>query len=350
MKPIGSEPCPVAMAKQRARAAMAFGTVAFVAVGALAWIGLDAFRAPANSTITSVNVPTVELAALSDSTTVGAQKTPASRAERERAAARKAILKNAGSNLELLDLNEVEQLTNATLERDPKREAARRAILRNAGSNLELLNLREVEELTGYASRTTQPVSAPTELAAAIQNQTAPDFDQSLEAIKDLAAEGGHQSGATAEETIVVSEPVLTAASTDTASTQVASAGTDCIAGLREFAGQQTILFASGSAELKSNDLPILRKFGRMAEACDGAVVHVTGHSDSSGSDVINLALSWQRADNTIATLAALGVDTSKFEPVGFGARSPSSQGDSSDEEINRRVEFIVFEEVSRSQ
>ncbi len=338
MTPIGSEPCPVAIAKQRARAAMAIGTVAFVAVGALAWIGLDAFRAPASTTATSASTSSTQLATLSDGITFGTQKASISPNERDRAAARAAILKNAGSNLELLDLSEVEQLTDGKSKSDPQLEAARLAILRNAGSNLELLDLSEVEELTGYVSRIRKPVSAPTKLAVATPKQTEPKLDQSLEEIKLVAANDGRQPGAKVEETAL------------TASTQVASVNTDCVADLREFAGQQTILFASGSAELDGSEIPTLRKIGRMAEACDGAVVHVTGHSDSSGSDVINLALSWQRADNTIATLAALGIETSMFEPVGFGARSPSAQGDSSDEEMNRRVEFVVFKEVKQSQ
>ncbi|WP_299300740.1 OmpA family protein [uncultured Litoreibacter sp.] len=338
MTPIGNEPCPVAMAKQRARAAVTLGAVSFVAVGALAWIGLDAVRGPASSTTASASGPALVLTQ-SD----GTQKALISRAEREIAAARQAILKSAGTNLELLDLSEVEQLTDNTRQKDPRIEAARLAILQNAGRNLELLDLNEVEELIGFTPRVRQPATATTELAAATQVQPEPDLDLGLEEIRSLAVDGGLQPSAAPEEAVVVSNLTPTSAA-------VAAAGTDCIADLREFAGQQSILFSSGSAELQGSELPTLRKIGRMAEACDGALIHVTGHSDSSGSDVINLALSWQRADNTVATLAALGVDTSKFEPVGFGARSPSAQGDSSDEELNRRVEFVVFEEVNHSQ
>lgn len=371
MTPIGNEPYPTAMAKQRARAAIALGAVSFIAIGAIAWIGLDAVRGPASSTTASStaaprdatnpalqglaenqratplleddNGGTLASALLkSGSTTTEAQKILTSLAEQEKAAARKAILKSAGTNLELLDLNEVEELTGITDQSASRIEAARLAILRNAGSNLELLNLREVEELTGFAPRTTRPESAITKLAAATQTET--DLDQSLEEIRFLAVEGGLQPNAEAEEAIVASNSTLTG----TAATQIA--GTDCVADLRDYATSQTILFGSGSAELQGSELPTLRKIGRMAEACDRALIHVTGHSDSSGSDVINLALSWQRADNTVATLAALGIDTTKFEPVGFGARSPSAQGDSTDEELNRRVEFVVFEAEGGNQ
>jgi len=117
----------------------------------------------------------------------------------------------------------------------------------------------------------------------------------------------------------------------------------DCASELRRFAQDQIIRFSVGRADLEDADLPILRRIGRMAEECPNVVVQVKGHTDSTGSDVINLALSWQRADNTIATLAALGIDTQNFEPIGFGARAPLTQGDSSDDHFDRRVEFRVF-------
>ena len=123
-----------------------------------------------------------------------------------------------------------------------------------------------------------------------------------------------------------------------------------CVTQLRSFAQGQIIRFGIGRADLDDSDLPALRRLGRMAEDCPGAIVQVKGHTDSVGSDVVNLALSWERADNTIATLAALGIETQNFEPIGFGARSPLTQGDSSDEELNRRVEFQVHRTEETSQ
>lgn len=117
----------------------------------------------------------------------------------------------------------------------------------------------------------------------------------------------------------------------------------NCVDRLQAFAEAQTIRFGSGRADLESSELPILRQIGEMAEACPNALIRVAGHSDTSGSDIINLALSWQRADNTVATLAALGIDTTRFEPIGYGARAPFTQGDASDDELNRRVEFQVL-------
>jgi len=116
-----------------------------------------------------------------------------------------------------------------------------------------------------------------------------------------------------------------------------------CVDNLRDFAASRPILFNIGSAEVDPGKLSQLRLLGEMAAACDDAVIRVTGHSDSSGSDLINLALSWERADNTIAALESFGLPTQAFEPIGFGARSPVAQGDDADDEQNRRVEFQVL-------
>ncbi|MFL4469773.1 hypothetical protein ACERZ8_07800 [Tateyamaria armeniaca] len=40
--------------------------------------------------------------------------------------------------------------------------------------------------------------------------------------------------------------------------------------------------------------------------------------------------------------MRAVGIDVSRFEPIGFGARLPLAQGSAEDDDLNRRVEFDV--------
>lgn len=132
------------------------------------------------------------------------------------------------------------------------------------------------------------------------------------------------------------------------ASAQVTTINSDpasapCYAEVLKVAKQSTIFFKIGSAQFDSDDTPSLRKLGLLIADCPQAIIHVTGHSDTSGSDLANLNLSWQRADNAVSALSALGLNTDRFEPMGFGARSPLSQGGASDSEQNRRVEFVVL-------
>lgn len=101
--------------------------------------------------------------------------------------------------------------------------------------------------------------------------------------------------------------------------------------------------FDPGSATLSPESFDILAQVGALTAACPNARVQVAGHSDSSGTDVANLQLSWTRAENTIEALSALGFDTGQFESVGFGSRAPLTQGSSSEDGVNRRVELRVL-------
>jgi outer membrane protein OmpA-like peptidoglycan-associated protein len=60
------------------------------------------------------------------------------------------------------------------------------------------------------------------------------------------------------------------------------------------------------------------------------------GHTDASGTDEYNIALSERRAQTVADYLARLGVDPAKLQVVPKGETDPSGQGDDKD----RRVEF----------
>ncbi|SFR33208.1 OmpA family protein [Litoreibacter janthinus] len=129
----------------------------------------------------------------------------------------------------------------------------------------------------------------------------------------------------------------------DVAAVAEAPRALSCVAELARLAERSTIYFNIGSAQISGTDLVRLSTIARAANDCPDAQIQVTGHSDTTGSDMINFDLSWKRADNTVLAIAAQGLDTSHFEPVGFGARSPVSEGSTSDEDVNRRVEFVVL-------
>ncbi len=116
----------------------------------------------------------------------------------------------------------------------------------------------------------------------------------------------------------------------------------ECVEELRGMAPSLVVFFGSGSAALSDRGELNVRLFGAALQECPGVKVHVTGHSDAQGDDLVNLNLSWQRADNVVAALSGLGVDTTYVDAVGFGARVPYAQGDA-DEERDRRVEFHVL-------
>lgn len=119
----------------------------------------------------------------------------------------------------------------------------------------------------------------------------------------------------------------------------------DCVTALSDAFSGVMFNFDPGSADIRPQDYDLLVSVGEQTAACPEARVLIAGHSDSSGSDALNLQLSWQRADSAVQVLDKLGIDVSQFETVGFGARTPLTQGSSTDEDVNRRIELRVLRE-----
>lgn len=73
--------------------------------------------------------------------------------------------------------------------------------------------------------------------------------------------------------------------------------------------------------------------------ALAGARFLVTGHTDTSGSDAINVPLSCNRAKAVRDHLLSRGFDPARLDAVGFGARRPLD-GTPAADAANRRVEI----------
>ncbi|MDD3108424.1 MAG: OmpA family protein, partial [Alistipes sp.] len=70
--------------------------------------------------------------------------------------------------------------------------------------------------------------------------------------------------------------------------------------------------------------------------------VQITGHTDNSGSDAVNLDLSKRRAASVKAELVKLGVSADALTTDGAGASNPIAANDTpSNMALNRRVEFV---------
>jgi outer membrane protein OmpA-like peptidoglycan-associated protein len=68
-----------------------------------------------------------------------------------------------------------------------------------------------------------------------------------------------------------------------------------------------------------------------------GQKFEIDGHTDATGAELYNLALSERRATSVVAYLAAKGLDPNKLKPKGFGMSQPRAPDPFSAE--NRRVE-----------
>lgn len=70
-----------------------------------------------------------------------------------------------------------------------------------------------------------------------------------------------------------------------------------------------------------ADHLDLARALAREAQGCTMMSITVQGFASHSDDEVENLRASWQQAEDTIATLAAEGLDVSGFRPLGFGSR-----------------------------
>ena len=76
--------------------------------------------------------------------------------------------------------------------------------------------------------------------------------------------------------------------------------------------------------------------------------VTVVGHTDSTGSDAINQALSVERAQSVRNYLSVRGVDAQRIDVHGRGSHEPiASNTSDSGRAQNRRVEIFLAEQAA---
>ena len=103
------------------------------------------------------------------------------------------------------------------------------------------------------------------------------------------------------------------------------------------------VTFATDQAEVKSNFYPVLNSVAKVLKEYEKTLVHVTGHTDSTGGYEYNLGLSQRRADSVSSYLAAQGVQSVRLQARGFGPDNPVASNDTPDgRQQNRRVEITL--------
>ena len=77
------------------------------------------------------------------------------------------------------------------------------------------------------------------------------------------------------------------------------------------------------------------------------ARVMIEGHTDSTGSEALNDALSQRRADAVAQALMRRGISADNVQPIGRGKAFPVATNDTAaGRQQNRRVELVVSGEV----
>ena len=99
---------------------------------------------------------------------------------------------------------------------------------------------------------------------------------------------------------------------------------------------------------VKSAFKPALQRVADVMRRYDQTVVHVVGHTDSTGSAAHNQALSERRAEAVAANLRSQGVSGNRLYTSGRGENEPRATNSTAEgRKLNRRVELFINAVVS---
>ena len=106
-----------------------------------------------------------------------------------------------------------------------------------------------------------------------------------------------------------------------------------------------TIRFRPGSSVIETESEPLLKYLGHIARRCPNSRIEISGHTDSDGSDELNMALSRERAEAVVKFLAADGVARTRLQAAGYGKSRPLVANTSDvNKAKNRRIEFKIIQ------
>lgn len=118
----------------------------------------------------------------------------------------------------------------------------------------------------------------------------------------------------------------------------------DCVADITAALAEHKIDFEPGSARIAPSANPTLDAIAGYLKDCADAPIEVAGHTDSQGSDEMNLNLSKARAQSVVQALMVRRVLTGNLTAVGYGETIPIASNDTEEgREQNRRIEFRLL-------
>ncbi|WP_295799249.1 OmpA family protein [uncultured Microbulbifer sp.] len=104
------------------------------------------------------------------------------------------------------------------------------------------------------------------------------------------------------------------------------------------------ITFATNRYEIRSDFYDTLDSVVLVLNEFDKTAIRVSGHTDSTGSDVTNQNLSERRAQSVANFFAQREVAAGRVQAVGYGERYPIASNDSdAGRQANRRVELELL-------
>ena len=104
-----------------------------------------------------------------------------------------------------------------------------------------------------------------------------------------------------------------------------------------------SITFDTNKSNIKPNFYSTLNKVVQTLKEDNKSVILVTGYTDNTGTDAINIPLSQNRAASVASYLKGQGVQ-SRIDTQGYGSQNPiADNSTAAGREQNRRVEISIY-------
>ncbi|GHT61488.1 membrane protein [Bacteroidia bacterium] len=104
------------------------------------------------------------------------------------------------------------------------------------------------------------------------------------------------------------------------------------------------ILYATNSSTLNQASKNSLIQFANSLKSNPDTNVHIYGHTDSTGSDKINIPLSNERANSVDNFLVSQGISSARMTAEGLGSSQPvADNATTAGRQQNRRVEIYII-------
>jgi outer membrane protein OmpA-like peptidoglycan-associated protein len=111
------------------------------------------------------------------------------------------------------------------------------------------------------------------------------------------------------------------------------------------------VSFDVNSATMKPEALNTYAKIANILKTYDKTVIHVVGHTDSTGSADYNQGLSERRASSVSSYIEQNGVPASRVREEGRGLREPiADNGSPEGRSKNRRVDIVLKQVVEGNE
>jgi outer membrane protein OmpA-like peptidoglycan-associated protein len=107
----------------------------------------------------------------------------------------------------------------------------------------------------------------------------------------------------------------------------------------------KNIFFELGKSVLTTSSFDELDRLVKVLEDNPGMKIEISGHTDNSGSQIVNAKLSTERARAVVDYIVKKGIDRARLSYVGYGADQPvADNSTAAGRSKNRRVEFKILE------